>query len=318
MKEDCARVENAGYGQDSKWAGFIAALLLSAVGAAAQAPTPNLFVSCPGNNSIVEISSAGAVSTFASGLDVPADLAFDSSGNLFEADEGSGKIYEFVNNGGTLSTTPVLYASGLDKPYGLAFGLLGLGLYVSEYGNGDIADVAANGTVTTFASGLGGPEGLAFASPEDLFVAEQQEGLVTEISTTTGTKTVIAAGLSSPSGLTGASAVDDAVYVSNQGGDSIDEIMSKTAETFASGLDDPNGIALSGNKLYEVDTGSGDINAFTRLGIVTETTLATGLDEPVGLAVQPVPEPADWALMGMGAVGGMVARRTRRFEVGRA
>jgi hypothetical protein len=294
----------------SRAPGFVAAtLLLSAVGAAAQAPTPNLFVSCPGNNSIVEISPNGTASTFTSGLDAPADLAFDNAGNLFEADEGSGDVYEFVNNNGTLSTTPVLYASGLDKPYGLAIGLLGL--YVSEYGNGDIAEVAANGTVTTFATGLGGPEGLAYATPGDLYVAEQQEGFVAEISST-GTKAIIAAGLNGPSGLTGASA--EGVYVSNQGGDNVDEIVSKTAESYVSDLDDPNGIALSGTELYEADTGSGDINVFTREigGLPHETTLATGLDEPVGLALQPVPEPAVWAVMVVGAGVLLVGCRRNR------
>ncbi len=296
----------------SRAPGLVAAtLLLSALCASAQAPTPNLFVSCPGNNSIVEISPNGTASTFTSRLDAPADLAFDTAGNLFEADEGSGDVYEFVNNNGTLSTTPVLYASGLDKPYGLAFGLLGL--YVSEYGNGDIAEVAANGTVTTFATGLGGPEGLAYATPGDLYVAEQQEGFVTEISTTTGTKTVMAAGLNSPSGLAGASS--ESVYVSNQGGNNIDAILSKTTASVISGLDDPNGIAFSGTKLYEADTGSGDINLFTFAQGRTpvETTLTTGLDEPVGLAFQPVPEPATWACLAAGA--GVLLGGFRRIRV---
>ena len=46
------------------------------------------------------------------GLSAPAQ-------NLFEADNG--KINEFVNNDGVLSTNPTLFASGLDVPVGLAF-----------------------------------------------------------------------------------------------------------------------------------------------------------------------------------------------------
>lgn len=287
--------------------GFAAILLFFAAGAPAQ----NLFVSCPGNNSIVEISPNGTVTPFASGLHDPADLAFDAAGDLFEADQGSGNIYEFVNNGGTLSQTPVLYASDLDEPYGLAFGVPGL--YVSEYGNGDVVRIT-DGTVSPIASGLGGPEGLAYATPGLLYVAGQQEGFVTEISIPEGTKTIIAAGLNSPSGLAGASA--EGVYVSNQGGNAIDEIVSKTPETYASGLNGPSGIALDGLKLFEADSGSGDINIFTKLpiGTVTETTLATGLDDPVGLAFQPVtvPEPSAWALLGVCAT--VLAARRAKLE----
>ena len=60
----------------------------------------NLFVANspafpPGN--IYEITPGGALSNFVSGLNRPAGLAFDSAGDLFEADYGSGNIYEFTN-----------------------------------------------------------------------------------------------------------------------------------------------------------------------------------------------------------------------------
>ena len=41
--------------------------------------------------------------------------------NLFETDELSGNIHEFVSNNGVLSTNPTLFASGLSGPLGLAF-----------------------------------------------------------------------------------------------------------------------------------------------------------------------------------------------------
>jgi hypothetical protein len=43
-------------------------------------------------------------------------LAFNSGGDLFEADSGSGNIYEFTTNG-TQST----FATGLGAPHSLAF-----------------------------------------------------------------------------------------------------------------------------------------------------------------------------------------------------
>ena len=57
---------------------------------------------------------------FAAGLSDVSGLAFDASGNLFEADGTSGKVYEFINTGGVLSSTPVIFASGLGDVAGLA------------------------------------------------------------------------------------------------------------------------------------------------------------------------------------------------------
>jgi len=67
-------------------------------------------------NDIYEFTPNGGSSTFASGLAPPEGLAFNSAGDLFEADEGGGHIYEFTPNGGSST-----FASGLYGPYALAF-----------------------------------------------------------------------------------------------------------------------------------------------------------------------------------------------------
>ena len=48
---------------------------------------------------IYQVTPAGTATTFASGLNFPAGLAFDSAGNLFEADSGSGTILKFAPDG---------------------------------------------------------------------------------------------------------------------------------------------------------------------------------------------------------------------------
>ena len=68
------------------------------------------------SGNIYKFTPSGVQSTFATGLDQPAGLAFDSSGNLFEADQGSGTIYKFTP-GGVRST----FAIGLSVPMALAF-----------------------------------------------------------------------------------------------------------------------------------------------------------------------------------------------------
>src|SRR5437870_834881 len=63
------------------------------------APAQNLFVSGgdPGNGKIFEFTPDGVETTFASGLNSPQNLAFDSEGNLFVVD--SGAIYKFTPDG---------------------------------------------------------------------------------------------------------------------------------------------------------------------------------------------------------------------------
>ena len=74
-------------------------------------------------------------------------LAFDSAGNLYVADEGSGHIYKFRLNG--QRTT---FASGLSSPRSLTFNIAG-NLFVACVGNGHIYKFQPNGVRTTFASG---------------------------------------------------------------------------------------------------------------------------------------------------------------------
>jgi len=127
-------------------------------------------------------------STFAPGLS-PEALAFNSSGDLFEADD-SGNIYEFTP-GGVRST----FASGLNHPLGLAFNSSG-DLFVSDYYSGNIYEFTPGGVQSTFASGLSGPNGLAFNSAGDLFVANFTGGSITEF-TPGGVQSTFASGLAS-------------------------------------------------------------------------------------------------------------------------
>src|SRR5208283_5665441 len=92
----------------------------------------NLFVADDGSGNIYELMPDGSRSTFASGLDNPSALAFNSSGYLFVS------ASVVTNN----SPSCVIY------------------------------DYTPNGTRSTFASGLSNPQGLAFTSSGDLFVAD--------------------------------------------------------------------------------------------------------------------------------------------------
>lgn len=132
----------------------------------------NLFVANSANNApgfgyIGKIALNGTQSIFASGLD-PQAVAFNSGGNLFEADYRSGNIYQFTP-GGVQST----FASGLTDPISMAFDAAGNLFVGAGYGNnnGYIMKIAPNGAQSLFASGLSFPEGLTFDSAGNLYEA---------------------------------------------------------------------------------------------------------------------------------------------------
>jgi hypothetical protein len=84
----------------------------------------NLFVSTegdPGNDTILEFTPGGMVSTFATALTQPRGLAFDSAGNLFAAETRPaplGDILKFAPGGGG----PTVLATGIARPEFLTFG----------------------------------------------------------------------------------------------------------------------------------------------------------------------------------------------------
>ena len=176
------------------------AICTLAMSITSRAQAQNLFESDASSGHIYEFTPGGARSTFASGLSSPAGLAFDSAGNLFEADSGTYlfcHIYEFTP-GGAQST----FASGLSSLRGLAFDSAG-NLFAADadggVGLGDIYKFTPGGARSTFASGLH-PEGLAFDSAGNLFATEFDSGQIYKF-TPGGAQSTFASGLSSPASL---------------------------------------------------------------------------------------------------------------------
>jgi sugar lactone lactonase YvrE len=68
------------------------------------------------NNSVPQNNGGGLSSTtikISISSDYIASIAFDSNGNLYEADGNNGNVYEFINNAGMLSSTPTTFVNGL-------------------------------------------------------------------------------------------------------------------------------------------------------------------------------------------------------------
>jgi DNA-binding beta-propeller fold protein YncE len=295
----------------------VCGLLLAGYGAQAQ----NLFVGDYATETIIKYSGT-TPSTFATGMDYPTGLAFDSSGDLFEGDQFSGNIYEWVGAGSTRTT----FASGLNQPGPMAFNAAG-NLFVLV--NGELDEFSPAGIIINTITGFSTAGGLAFDRAGNLYVSNINgggagAGFITRI-TPGGVQSTFASGLTYPTGFAfnaaGNMFVADAYGLSGNtanGYDTITEITPAGSESvFASGLNNPGTIAFDrASDMFVADNGifngNGDITEFLVNG--TQSVFGTSL-RPTAMAFQgvalPVPEPSTYALAGLGFAALLAGSRRR-------
>jgi DNA-binding beta-propeller fold protein YncE len=256
------------------------------------AQAQNLFESDGGSGNIYEFTPNGTRSTFASGLSVPAGLAFDSAGNLFVADDGDfsstgGMIYKFTTN--AVRST---FASGLNAPVALAFDKSG-NLFEADYGSGKIYKFATNAIQSTFASGLKGPLGLAFDSGGNLFSTDAGVTNTIYKFTTNGVRSLFFSDLPSVYGLAFDS--DGHLLETEGGGGQVAEFTTDGSQleySFPFAFGETVGLAFDNiGNLFVTDPFSGKIYEFHGVGLVP-IVFASGLSGPSFIAFQPIPQPA--------------------------
>ena len=244
----------------------------------------NFYVANYGGTTVSKVTPAGVVSTFATGLNNPFSLAFDSSGNLFVANVGSNTVSE-VTPAGVVST----FATGFNGPQGLAFDAAG-NLFVANAGVNTVSEVTPAGVVSTFASGFNAPQGLAFDASGNLFVANAFGNTVSEV-TPAGVVSTFASGFNHPEFV-----IFDGsnLLVSNLSGGSVSEVTPQgVVSTYVSGFNGPVGLDFdAAGNLFVSNFNGGSVSSygdpvtvpFTLGGTATAGTDYSGVTSPLTFA----------------------------------
>ncbi len=278
------------------------AILLITSNARAQ----NLFVSAI-DGDIVEIAPSGSESTYASGLNDPGQLAFDSSGDLFVGTQSAtgGTITE-ITPGGVGSTFASGFGNGVSA---MAFNSSG-DLFAANQGNGTISEITPGGVQSTFASGLTGPIGLAFNSAGSLFVGSSG-GTISEI-TPGGVQSTFASGFGSGISALAFNSSGDLFVASQER--SIGEITEITPggeyNIFAEGVRNGfQGLAFdSSGDLFTVQSVGGGSRNILEFTPDAEEYIIPVAFEAQFLAFDPVPEPPVLRLLAIAAAA-LLGRR---------
>jgi len=174
--------------------------------------TGNLYTTSPNYNEICKLDYSQGSGYFLglstnysqSHLSQPVNLAFNSAGKIYVANEAApNTIEEFSTNFTYLGT----FTSILESPWGLAFDNAG-NLYVADSGTNtgysdSVLRFTPGGIFTFFGTGANGlniPRGLAFDSAGNLYVANAGNGTIVKI-TPLRICTVFASGLNSPTSI---------------------------------------------------------------------------------------------------------------------
>ncbi len=284
-----------------------------AIVASARASGNVLYTSVTNNTSgeIDTIDASGTVKPFVTGLNFPQSIAFNSSGDLFVADNGTGQVDQFSPTGNL-----TVFASGL-LAGGLAVDSAG-NVYVANDNNGQIDRFNSKGVEdsTPFATGLTSPGGLTFDSNGNLFAADSGSGMIDKITPSGQLSTFYSNPLSSPTELKFDTSGN--LFVSNFSQGTVQKFAlgSTTPTTFVSGLVSPAGLAFdaSGN-LFVADFLAATIDEVSPAGAVKPfVSSINAYDLAFGAA--PVPEPDILASLCVGLVSlggfGFLRRRAVR------
>lgn len=228
--------------------------------------------------SATPVKPAPVVTTLASNLNSPANIAVDSTSIYWTENITNGSIKKIPISGGT----PITIASGLSKPFGIA--LDATNVYWTEKGSGNVNKVGKNGgAVTNLATGLSYPSGIVVDSTNVYWSEDTTYGNIWKVGLATGaTPTILAANACAPKSI----ALDaTSVYWGEfcYSGIRKVNISDGTITTVFNDYSSAYNIAIDDTSVYWTD----DISTVRKVDKNggTATNLVTGLIFPGGITV---------------------------------
>jgi sugar lactone lactonase YvrE len=225
----------------------------------------------------------GVLTTVASGLSQPTDVAEDGAGNAFIAEPYNNRVVKVPAGGGPQTTV----GSGLSYPTGVAVDGAG-NVFIADTLNSRVVELPANGgSQTTIGSGLSGPIGVAADGAGNIFITDSGTNELVEVPNGGSSQTVLGSGLYHPTGV----AVDGEgnVFVADTGNSQVVEIPAGGGPqtTVGSGFNNPAGVAVDGaGNVLIADTGNGQVVEVPAGGGAQFTLLSSpNISTPYGMAV---------------------------------
>ncbi len=124
---------------------------------------------------------------FANGFSNLQTIAFNSTGDLLGADDGTGKVYK-ITPGGTTATSHTVIASGISEPFSIAIDPTSKDIFVGCR-DGTVQRIDEAGSISVFATGLSSisANATAFDTNGDLYVADQFTSAIWKFTRIVGT-----------------------------------------------------------------------------------------------------------------------------------
>jgi sugar lactone lactonase YvrE len=266
--------------------------VLSAV-AIATAPTPPIITIQPTNVTVpageaaifsIDVGGAPGSNTFQWQISTDGGMTWTP---LYNNATYSGVASPTLTVGGTTGNLSCQYecvvantvGSATSNPATLTW--LPFLMYVANYGNNTVSQVAPNGVVSPFAGGFSYPKALALDGNGNLYVANAGNNTISKV-TPAGVVGVFASGITNATAL----AVDGSgnVYVACEGSGTILKVMpAGLAGVFAGGFANPTALALDRNgNLYVADYSADTVSKITPAGVAS--AFASGVLNPEGMA----------------------------------